>query len=120
MTENKMPKRMTVTTHWTNGNIIRSMMDDHMVANYIANLPAEKLTSYTVTVGSMAAVPATEVRLSNVDIHQSRDRSIMDLTFFDKDDKKLVFIKSTPAKVQEFALQLLQQTTYAFQDLANR
>lgn len=120
MTENKMPKRMTVTTHWTSGNVVQTMMDDHMVASYLANLPTDTLMGYTVMVGSMAAVPATEVRLSDVDIHQSRDRSTMNLTFFDRGDKRLAYINSTPVKVQEFALRLLQQTSYAFQDLANR
>lgn len=120
MAENKMPKRMTVTTRWTSGAVVESIMDDHMVAGYLADLPTDQLSGYTVQVGSMAVVPAKEVRLSNVDIRQSRDRSIMDLTFFDKNDKQAAFIKSTPDQIQKFALQLLQQTTYAFQDLANR
>jgi hypothetical protein len=62
---------------------------------------------------------AVEVRLSNIDLHASRDRSTFDLTFFNKDDNQAAYIKSTPVDVQEFALRLLSQTTYAFKDLAN-
>lgn len=120
MPENKMPKRMTVTTHWTNGNVIQSIMDDNMVAGYIANLPADDLTSYTVAVGSMTALnPAVKVRLADVDIARLSSGKVL-MKLYDRSDKAVAVIEDDAVKVQEFALRVLQQTTYALADQLKR
>lgn len=100
------------------GSTVRTTVDQFNLPSYLMKLDMDQVTG--IKYGADVPEPAVEVRLSNVDIHASRDRTTMDLTFFDKDDKQAAYIKSTPASIQEFALRLLNQTTYAFQDLANR
>lgn len=107
-----------IETTFRNGNTVRTTVDQFNLTSYLMKLDMDQVVG--IKYGKDVPPLATEVRLSNTDIHQSRDRSTMDLTFFDKDDKQAAYIKSTPAKVQEFALRLLQQTTYAFEDLVNR
>lgn len=107
---------MPIAVTFRNGNTVRTRVAPDRLTHYLGNLVMEDVTG--IKYGADAATQ--EFRLGQVDIHQSRDRSTFDLTFFDKDDKQAGYIKSTPVKVQEFALRLLQQTSYAFQDLAER
>jgi len=114
MNSNQKPIEVT----FRNGSTVRTLVDPDRLTVYLGNLVMDDITG--IKYGGDVPEPAVEVRLSNVDIHASRDRTTMDLTFFNKDDKQAAYIKSTPASIQEFAIRLLNQTTYAFQDLANR
>lgn len=105
-----------IAVTFRNGNTVRTLVDPQRLTVYLGNLNMDDVAG--IKYGADAK--PQEFRLAQVDINQSRDRSTFDLTFFDKDDKQAGYIKSTPVKMQEFALRLLQQTSYAFQDLAER
>lgn len=109
--ENPMNAPIEVT--FRSGVTVRTMVDN--LPSYLATLPMAEVTG--IRYGAPAA---KEVRLGDVDIHQSSTRSTMDLTLFDRDDKQVAYIKSTPAQVQLFATRLLQQTTYAFTDIVTK
>lgn len=59
-----------------------------------------------------------EVRLANVDTV----RNGMDFTvkLFNKDDKQVAVIKTDAVKLQEFAVRVLNQTTYSFTDAVDK
>jgi hypothetical protein len=56
----------------------------------------------------------SEVRLVNVDLNRNHEDFI--LTLFDRNDKDVAVIHTDAVRLQEFALRVLTQTTYAFAD----
>lgn len=87
------------------------------LAEYQTNLgPAwDDIRTFTISSDPIPS-PVPVVRLHDIDLHRDRKSQDFDVTFFDADDQKAAVIKTTAVKLQEFALRVLQQTTYSFQD----
>jgi len=56
------------------------------------------------------------VRLSDIDIQRGTKEGDITLKIYDRDDNMVATITDTPSKLQEFALRILQQTTYRLAD----
>lgn len=100
--------------------VLNTRVASSQLAEYQTNLgPAwDDIETFTVSSNPIPdAVPTFE--LHNVDIERGRDffNQIFTINIFDKDDKKVATARNIGAsKLQEFALRILQQTTYAFVD----
>lgn len=59
-----------------------------------------------------------EIKLSDVTTvyRHSEDSYYIDL--YDRNDNRVAFVKAVPHKLQQFAVNILQQTTYRLEDLA--
>ena len=55
-------------------------------------------------------------RLSDIDIQRGTKEGDITLKIYDRDDNMVATITDTPSKLQEFALRILQQTTYRLAD----
>jgi hypothetical protein len=64
--------------------------------------------------GDVSIVPWA-VRLGGIDVHRLGDGS-MQLNIHNRDDDKIAEVKASASDMQEFALRILQQTTYVLQD----
>lgn len=59
------------------------------------------------------------VRLANVDIVRMQGGTVQ-MKLYDRDDNAVALIEDDAVKLQEFALRILQQTTYTFADQTKR
>ena len=102
--------------------VLTTRVSPERLAEYQANLgPAwDDIETFTVSVNPIAEYPAREVWLHDVEIQRDRNSQDFKLSLYDNDDKKAAVVKTTAVKLQEFALRVLQQTTYSFTDAVNR
>lgn len=101
--------------------ITTTRVSPERLAEYQANLgPAwDDIETFTVSVNPIPDA-VYEVALHNIDIIRDRKSNAVTLNLFNRDDKKAAVINTTAVRLQEFALRVLQQTTYSFTDAVNR
>lgn len=58
-----------------------------------------------------------EVRLSDITAVYRPTEGVQYVDIYDKQDKRVAFAKTDPIKLQQFAVNILQQTTYRFTDV---
>lgn len=65
-----------------------------------------------------AAPPSKEAKLGLTEVH--RDGSDVTLKFFNHDDQMLLKVKESAVRIQSFAIRVLSQTSYTFEDVQHR
>jgi uncharacterized protein YkuJ len=61
---------------------------------------------------------ATVIKRSDVDVHFHGEHFHLDM--HTEDGKRVTTVKYSPVQMQQFALNILQQTQYKFEDLQHR
>lgn len=90
---------------------------DDELAVHLKNFSEAGLIDRPVS-GSTYRGPA-EVRLADIDINRIADGKIR-LRLYDRDNNAVSITEDDAVKMQEFALRLIQQTTYVLADLTKR
>lgn len=108
-------KHIQVT--FRNGNTVTTTVDQDRLTTYLGNLNMDDVTAIKYGAAVDAVVNAVEVKPADVDTtyRPSEDMFYMDL--HTPDNKRLAFVKFDPVKWQQFAVDILQQTTYHLRDV---
>lgn len=110
---------MPIAVTFRSGNTVRTMVDADRLTKYLDNLNMDDVTAieYGDTTKSSQGL-AQEIKPADVDLNFHGGSFYIDM--MTPDNKRIAFVKMDPVKMQEFALRILQQTTYRFEDAANR
>lgn len=107
----------SIEVTFRNGSTVRTVVDQFNLSTYLGNLDMDQVTAIKYGAAADAVVNAVEVKPADVDTtyRASEDMFYMDL--HTTDNKRLAFVKFDPVKWQQFAVDILQQTTYHLRDV---
>lgn len=110
-----MKRNQPVRITYRNGNIEHNEVDMHNLYSLLSKLDMDKVAGIEYGEAILNAGPV-EIRPSGFDYSYDKAEGVYNLNVFDTDDRKVAVAKFEPVKLQQFALNMLQQTTYRFTD----
>lgn len=107
------PVRIT----FTDGRIARHTVGIHALPSLLATLDMDKVAGieYGEAIINDTREPV-EIRPSGFDFTYVKAEGLYHMNVFDTNDNKVAVAKFEPPRLQQFALNMLQQTTYRFTD----
>lgn len=111
----KTMKNIQVT--FRNGMTVNTTVDQFNLSTYLGNLDMDQVTAIKYGAAVDAVAMAIEVKPADVD---TTYRALEDMFYMDlhtEDNKRVAFVKFDPVKWQQFAVDILQQTTYHLRDV---
>lgn len=105
-----------IAVTFLNGNTVRTLVDQFNLSTYLGRLNMDDVTG--IRYGKDVDPVPADIRLANVDV--TRNGSDFAVKLFNRDDKQVAVINTDAVKLQEFACRILNQTTYAFDDVQHR
>lgn len=107
-----------VQIRWTSGQVTTVNCSAKDLPAYLANLPMEDVAHVEFGEFITGTGFATEIKRSDVDVSFQADTFYLDM--HKPDGKRVTTVKYSPVQMQKFALDILQQTYYKFEDAAHR
>jgi hypothetical protein len=108
----------TIQIRWTGGRVSATRISAEDIPAYLAKLPLDEIDH--LEFGEYIKGPgfATEIKRSDVDVSYQAENFYLDM--HTPDGKRVTTAKYSPVQMQQFALHVLQQTYYRFEDLQHR
>lgn len=101
---------------FTNGEQIREQVDMFNLPSFLSGIDMSRVAGIEYGESIVDRGPV-EVRPSGIDFSYTKSEGVYHLNVYDKDDRRVAVGKFEPVKLQQFAVDLLQQTTYRFTDV---
>jgi hypothetical protein len=108
----------TIQIRWTGGRVSSVHVTAEDLPEYLSKLPMADVEH--LEFGEYIKGPgfATEIKRSDVDASYAAGAFYLDM--HTPDGKRVTTVKYSPVQFQKFALDILQQTYYRFEDAAHR
>lgn len=103
----------TLTVVYKNGRTTRELVDDRKVTSVFHGLNFDLIRTFHWE----EETRGQEVKPGDVDFSYIKAEDKYLLSLHDPDNKRIAFVKYDPVKFQQFALNLIQQTTYHLRDV---
>lgn len=114
---NTMNTMQPVVVTFTDGRTEKVTVNRHnLIHNYLSHLDMRDVASIEFGESVVNKGPA-EVRLVDITTTFRTSEEVQYVDIYDKQDKRVAFAKTDPIKLQQFAVNILQQTTYRFADV---
>lgn len=111
-----MKRNQPVRITYRNGNIEHNEVDMHNLYSLLSKLDMDKVAGIEYGEAIVNAGPV-EIRPSGIDYNYSKSEGVYHLSVYDKNDRRVAAGKFEPVKLQQLAVNMLQQTTYRFVDV---
>lgn len=106
------PVRVTLI----DGTVSMHEVDMYNLPSLLAKLDMSRVAGIEYGEAIINAGPV-EVRPSGIDFSYTKSEGTYHLSVYDKNDRRIAAGKFAPTVLQQFAVNLLQQTTYRFVDV---
>lgn len=110
-----MKRTQPVRVTYRNGAVTTHEVDMFNLYSLLSTLDMDKVSGIEYGEAILHKTPVV-VRPSGFDYSYDKGEGVYNLNVFDTDDRKVAVAKFEPVKLQQFALNMLQQTTYRFTD----
>jgi hypothetical protein len=100
---------------FTNGEQIRDTVDMFNLTTYLSGIDMSRVAG--IEYGEAVDRGPAEFRPSGIQYTYSKSEGVYHMNIYDKDDRRVATCQYAPTKLQQAAVDLLQQTTYRFIDV---
>lgn len=114
-----MKRHQPVRVTYRNGAVSDHEVDMFNVWGLLRTLDFDKVAGIEYGEAIVNKGPV-EIKLSGIDTGYSESAATIRMNLYDKNDKRVAFVDAEPVKFQQFAVNLLQQTTYRFEDAVRK
>lgn len=100
---------------FTNGEQIRETVDMYNVPSFLAGFDMDTVAGIEYGEAIVNSGPA-EFKPSGIQCVYRKTEGVYYMDIYDKNDKRVAYGEFAPVRLQQFGVDLLQQTTYRFTD----